>query len=87
MGSNKKICHINKTFLLVHMSYLFAKHWEEKSAPRSLRNVSKFIKMYRNLPCLWKVKSEDYSKNIIRQEAWGDLVQFKKSIKARIFLG
>ncbi len=31
--------------------------------------------------------SEDYSKNILRQEAWGDLVQFKKSIKVRIFLG
>ena len=39
-----------------------------------------FIEMYRNLPCLWKVKSEDYSNNIMRQKAWEDLVQFSTKI-------
>lgn len=42
--------------------------------------LPKFIEMYRQMPCLWKIKSKEYSDRNKRHEALGKLVELCKPI-------
>lgn len=37
--------------------------------------MSEFIEAYRNLPSLWKVKSKDYSNRVLKNSAYGILIE------------
>lgn len=41
-------------------------------------NLEKLIEMYRNNPCLWKVKSDEYKNKNLRNAAYQKLVNFCK---------
>lgn len=40
--------------------------------------LTQFIDEYRNLPCLWKVRSAEYSNKLKRDAAWEHLLQITK---------
>ncbi|CAJ0950502.1 unnamed protein product [Ranitomeya imitator] len=40
--------------------------------------VRALIEMYRSLPCLWKIKSADYSNRYIKKDAYEKLVAIYK---------
>ncbi|XP_077155581.1 uncharacterized protein LOC143818016 [Ranitomeya variabilis] len=40
--------------------------------------VREFIEMYRSLPCLWKIKSSDYSDRYKKKDAYGKLMAVYK---------
>jgi len=40
--------------------------------------LTKFLKEYREMPVLWRVRSADYSNRTKRDEAWGLLVQLTR---------
>lgn len=42
--------------------------------------VTDFIALYKSLPCLWKIKSKEYTNRNLKNEAHNKLVDFCKSI-------
>ncbi|KAJ8948228.1 hypothetical protein NQ314_008465 [Rhamnusium bicolor] len=37
------------------------------------------MELYRERPCLWKIKDPDYINKNLKREAYGDLIKFLKS--------
>ncbi|KAK9871807.1 hypothetical protein WA026_014262 [Henosepilachna vigintioctopunctata] len=46
----------------------------------SVESITEFIRLFRERPCLWKLKCKDYGNRNMRNEAYDDLVAFCKSI-------
>ncbi|KAL1488446.1 hypothetical protein ABEB36_014917 [Hypothenemus hampei] len=44
--------------------------------------LTDFIELYRELPCLWKVKSKSYSNRRDKNRAYEKLVEFYKTVDA-----
>lgn len=42
--------------------------------------LKEFIELYRARPCLWKIKSKDYSNKILKEDAYGALIEKLKEI-------
>lgn len=42
--------------------------------------LTSFIELYREMPCLWKIKSKDYQNKNLKNEAYDKLVEFCKPI-------
>ncbi|KAK5648065.1 hypothetical protein RI129_002957 [Pyrocoelia pectoralis] len=42
--------------------------------------VTNFIEIYKNHPCLWKIKSKDYTNRNLKNAAYNELVDFCKTI-------
>lgn len=42
--------------------------------------ISEFINMYQSLPCLWKIKSKEYSDRNKKNEAYEKLVEKLKEV-------
>ena len=45
---------------------------------KSKETVLQFIKLYQSLPCLWKIKSKEYSNKLARELAYSKIVEFCK---------
>lgn len=53
-----------------------ARYWSKKV-------VSNFIDIYKSYPCLWKIKSRDYTNRNLKNAAYDKLVEFCKKNKFR----
>lgn len=42
--------------------------------------ITNFIELYKSYPCLWKIKSRDYTNRNLKNAAYNKLVDFCKSI-------
>jgi hypothetical protein len=42
--------------------------------------VTDFINLYMQMPCLWRIKSRDYTNKNLKNEAYGKLVEFCKPV-------
>lgn len=42
--------------------------------------ITNFIELYKSYPCLWKIKSRDYTNRNLKNAAYNKLVEFCKSI-------
>jgi Alcohol dehydrogenase transcription factor Myb/SANT-like len=45
--------------------------------------VTEFIEIYKCHPCLWKIKSRDYTNRNLKNAAYEKLVQFCKKNRSR----
>lgn len=46
------------------------------AAWRKQETVLQFIEIYRSLPCLWKVKTKEYSNKLSRELAYSKMIDF-----------